>query len=471
MSTVDQGLAAKFRVSSPTETSGSDKTPIVILGGGIAGLSAADTLSARGYNILVIEGSDKCGGTHRSTEIGPYTFDAGSIFYEDNARLFSLAEGLRDLCPPVRRVQRRITPDGQLKHYPIEPRDLMSWPKARLAIAVADLLWSRLAQKQDGTLEAICRKRLGEAMFAGTGLRSYITRFNHMPPGEIDEEFFFHRMGFIEKATRGRALMQSAFRMLRKKPFRRGKRSPLRVRPEAGFDQLFDRIKAPLEARGVQFRLAETLQTISPAGDGFDITTDKSVHRAASVIGALPLDTLHRALFGTSSELRSLDLMTLFVSASRLDPEAGNVLFNFHETGRWKRATVYSRLYSDRDTTREFLAAEVTLPVGHSPDPEAAFADFSAHLSGLGLAEDLRLEGHTIVSSAYPLYMPGRQADLARILDKVTAAGVIPVGRQGRFEYLPTAGGVIAQVARELDAAALPDRPAARPDDRTLIAV
>ncbi|MEJ2458907.1 MAG: NAD(P)-binding protein [Novosphingobium sp.] len=130
---------------------------IVVLGAGIAGLAAADRLCRAGWRVRVVERGADVGGFHRACHIGPYTFDAGSIFYEEHARLFDLAPGLRELCPKVNRHQRRIAPDGTIRHYPFTPDEFRGRPFAELVRALIDLLWSRLTVRRNGTVDAISR--------------------------------------------------------------------------------------------------------------------------------------------------------------------------------------------------------------------------------------------------------------------------------------------------------------------------
>ncbi|MCJ2180010.1 FAD-dependent oxidoreductase [Novosphingobium album (ex Hu et al. 2023)] len=427
---------------------------VVVLGGGIAGLAAADRLSRAGLRVLVLERRPHAGGMHQARHIGPYTFDAGSIFYEENAGLFGLAPGLRGLCPGVTRVQRRIAPDGSVRHYPFEPRELLDQPLPDLVHALADLAWARLMVRRDGTLDALCHKRLGRRLFVSTGLASYIARFHHIPPDGIDESFFFHRMAYVARVTRPGGLARMAMRSL---PHATSactrKRPPLRVRPREGFSPLFERIIAHLAARGVEFRFGEELFTLQRKDRFFLLCTTTGAFPAEAVVSTVPLDTLHKAMFGTGSGLVSLDMTTLFVSAAKLDPRLGNVLYNFHRIGWWKRVTIYSRIYPEPDTGRDFFAVEATIPQDGRHDPGATFTDFQRHMTGLGLAEDLVLEGHEHVEGCYPLYTPGSGVNVRQVLDRISRTEVVLAGRQGRFEYLPTSSGVIRRVAEELDAA------------------
>lgn len=435
---------------------------VTVLGAGVAGLFAAERLSAAGLRVSVIDHSDRCGGSHQSRNIGDYTFDLGSFFYEAGARIFQLAPGVRGQCPQVLRIQRRIAPDGAILHYPLYPREVLRQSPGTLPLAMLDLVASRLRVRRDGTLDAISRQRLGRTFFQNTGLESYLIRFHHVSPREIDEEFFFRRMSHIERSTRGRALAGAALRFLfTREAAAATPRRPLHVRPQCGFNAMFAPIVARLEARGVRFHLGEDLQRIRKDGSIYHLRTSKGLHFSEAVVSTIPLDATHRALFGESSGLVSLDMTTLFVSAEWLDARAGNVLFNFHAQGRWKRATIYSRIYPGPANRREFFNVEATIAPGTSHDPQSSFDDFRAHVTKLGLARGLVLEGHARLDHCYPLYSLGSKATLQAMLDRVSRTGIVLAGRQGRFEYLPTSSGVIRRVEEELAAAGIP---AASPD-------
>lgn len=432
--------------------------PIIVLGAGVAGLSAAAQLLKAGHRVIVLEQREHAGGTHRSRQIGPYTFDVGSIFYEETAKIFDLAPFLKDICPKVLSVQRRIAPDGAILLYPIEPRDLLRRNGYDLALSTLDLFLSRLRLKRDGSLDTLCRKRLGRRFFVATGLSHYITRFHHVSPGLIDEEFFFRRMAIIERFTRTRNLAKSALRaLLSRKSKAVARQWPMRVRPRQGFEVLFARIVAHFSASGAIFSFGESLMSLEREGVLFKVRTDRATHLASAVVSTIPLDTVHRALFSQSSGLDSLDMSTLFVSAEWLHPDTGNVLFNFHAEGSWKRATIYSRIYPDPTIERAYFSVETTLPPGAKHDPTRAFADFRDHVERLGLVRGARLEGHERVECCYPLYSVGSRAKIDAAMEAIGRTGILTTGRQGRFDYLPTSTGVIAQVQRDLAFVPVPE--------------
>lgn len=438
-------------------------TDIAVLGAGVAGLTAAHDLAAAGLAVTVVEGGARCGGTHRSHGIGPYTFDVGSVFFEENHPLFRMFPGLRERCPAVVRRQERIAPDGRVHHYPFELREALGWPLATQARAAADLAYRRArggAEPRDA--EAFCHARLGRVAYEASGLAHYIARFHQEPPSAIDAAFCERRMGFVLARSRWPALAASAWRALRGQgpPRPAGPPRRLLVRPREGFEALYGAVRRDLEARGVRFAMEAPVERLRRTGEGFVVETARGPVEARRVVGAMPLEALHRAAFGEGAGLESVDLLTLFVSAGSADGVRGNVLFNFHTQGRWKRATLYSRLYGPVEggpaAGREYLAVEITRRAGEARDAQAGFEDFRRHVRGLGLfSDDLALEGSDGVDAAYPLYRKGCGAAVAMAVARLAALGVAPVGRQGRFEYLPTSTQVVARTRVHLAEAGL----------------
>ena len=87
---------------------------IVVIGGGVTGLSVAWKLSEKGYKVDVVESNTSIGGLAKSIKIENYLFDIGphSFFSEDEEifkKVMDLFKGELDECPN--------TLIGALKYY------------------------------------------------------------------------------------------------------------------------------------------------------------------------------------------------------------------------------------------------------------------------------------------------------------------------------------------------------------------
>jgi phytoene desaturase len=56
-----------------------NRAPVVIIGGGVAGLTAANLLARKGFAVAIFEASDKPGGSCATTTLGGYTFNDGAV--------------------------------------------------------------------------------------------------------------------------------------------------------------------------------------------------------------------------------------------------------------------------------------------------------------------------------------------------------------------------------------------------------
>jgi protoporphyrinogen oxidase len=241
-------------------------------------------------------------------------------------------------------------------------------------------------------------------------------------------------MGWISEHARLRNL---ARRLLPQRAY--GPTNRQMARPRAGFAALYAPARERLEARGVSFRLGAELQALTLTECGFVLRLDGGAVTASRVVSTIPLDHAG-ALAGiaTDEPLRTIRLISLFFSFKGRRGFDQSVLYNFAHDGAWKRITVYSDFYG-RAAGRDYFTAEVIGGPSITSVAEAE-ADFRRHVAANGLfAGDLALEGGHILDNAYPIYSRGAQAKADAAIAALKALGVESFGRQGAFDYQPTA--------------------------------
>ncbi len=71
-----------------------EKDKIMIVGGGISGLTAASLLAKKGYDVVLIEKNETCGGLVNSFDIDGFTFDGGIRAVENAGMILPMLEEL-----------------------------------------------------------------------------------------------------------------------------------------------------------------------------------------------------------------------------------------------------------------------------------------------------------------------------------------------------------------------------------------
>jgi hypothetical protein len=275
---------------------------------------------------------------------------------------------------------------------------------------------------------------IGAHLLRRSGLENYMLRFYGVSAEQIDLRFAEKRMLWLkEQASPG-----SVFRRLLRTPEKPATNKQL-ARPREGFAYLYEVGTRRLALGGVTFLLGAKMDRLQKSDRGLLLQIgDRSVS-AQRVVSTIPLEHA-QSLCGiaSGSSLQGVTLISLFFSFSGDRGFKQSILYNFSDTGAWKRLTVHSDFYG-RCEGREFFAVEVNADhvLG---SVEAAAEDFRRHSSENGLFNgDLKLEGSHILANAYPIYTNNAAERAANAVAALRAFGVESFGRQGGFDYQPTA--------------------------------
>ncbi|WP_105440736.1 NAD(P)-binding protein [Neorhizobium sp. T25_13] len=408
----------------------------IVLGAGVSGLVSAAVLANQGcQQILIVDEYGHIGGNHMDWSTNGYTFDIGSLIFQDDSPLLTHFPELLPLYVPIEPRWGRLNPQKMVTDYPISLRDdiLRAGAKGMMRI-FGSVFYARLFQRKMRNARDFSRYWIGAELLRRSGLESYMRRFYGIALDQIDIDLAKKRMLWIsEHASLGN---------LARRLFRRGRQGPTNkqlARPKSGFAPLYLLAQQNLEKRGVQFALGVKPVAIDRLENGFQLRLEDRVITAGRLFSTIPIERV-QALCAIERQhvLNTTTLISLYFSFSGERGFQQPIVYNFSHDGAWKRLTVYSDFYGLAHG-REYFAVEVVADRPDSP-VEMAELDFRAHVSANGLFRgDLKLEGAQVLTNAYPVYSRDAARQAEEAIAALRAFGIQSYGRHGGFNYQPTA--------------------------------
>jgi protoporphyrinogen oxidase len=180
-----------------------DNKKVVIIGGGPAGLTAANELSKAGVESIVLEKDQMVGGLSRTVKYKDYYFDIGGH------RFFTKAKAVNDMWHGVLNgdfLQRtrlsRIYYQKKFFYYPLRPLNALSglglW---KSFLILASYLHSKiLHSKQEETFEQWVSNRFGKYLYK-TFFKTYTEKVWGTPCSEIRAEWAAQRIKGLSLMT------------------------------------------------------------------------------------------------------------------------------------------------------------------------------------------------------------------------------------------------------------------------------
>ena len=408
----------------------------IVLGAGVSGLVSASVLAGQGCErIIVVDEYAHLGGNHIDCSLGDYTFDIGSLIFQDDSPLLQHFPELLPLYVPIEPRWARLNPQGLITAYPISVRDdiLRAGPVEIFRI-LASAAYARLFKRRMRNAREFARHWIGARLLCRSGLDAYMTRFYGIPSDQIGIELARKRMQWISEHASLRAILSRLHRARRPAPT-----NQQLARPREGFAPLYAAAAASLTARGTSFLLGAQIDRIEKVGERFVVLCDDRAIMADRIVSTIPIPRLQALCnLPVSPGLQTITLLALYFSFDGIRGFDEEIIYNFSHNGSWKRLTMYSDFYG-RAHGREYFGVEVIANhIGKSV--AQGEADFRAHVAANGLFRgDLRLEGAQFLDNAYPIYRDGADESAADAVKALKAFGIESFGRQGGFNYQPTA--------------------------------
>jgi protoporphyrinogen oxidase len=177
--------------------------PVIVIGGGPAGLTAAYELIKQQQHPIVLEKYDKVGGIARTENYRGYHFDMGGH------RFFTKSAQVQDFWLDIlgddflRRPRlSRIFYDNKYFHYPLKPLNALIGlgPIEGLRIFASYVRWHLFPYKEEETFEQWVTNRFGKRLFE-TFFKSYTEKVWGIPCSELKAEWAAQRIKDLSLKT------------------------------------------------------------------------------------------------------------------------------------------------------------------------------------------------------------------------------------------------------------------------------
>ncbi len=417
--------------------------PIVILGGGPAGLGAAWQLARRGFKVTVVERGKALGGN-----AGSFLLDGQAVDFGSHRLHPSCApEILNDIRSMLgddlldRPRHGRIHLCERWLHFPLKPADiLLNAPRPFAAGVLRDMVWKPAAPDGPANFATVLQRGLGETICRDFYF-PYAQKIWGLDPQLLDAE-----------QARRRVSAGSISKLARKvlAPSQKGRF----FYPREGFGQISSAYAKAARAAGATVLLNTSVERVELAGSGaaiVDASGNGSTLRLepALVLSTIPLPHLAgmmqpaapAAVNEAAASLRYRGMLLIYLT---LDADQ----FTEYDAHYFPSADIaITRLSEPKNyglagaPGRTVLCAELPCDpsdsIWQATDGELAQVVLRA-LERAGIPFTGRVQGVTArrLAQAYPVYARGFQEHF-QVLDEWTDSldGVVTLGRQGLFAH------------------------------------
>ncbi|GAB4244531.1 MAG: FAD-dependent oxidoreductase [Acidobacteriota bacterium] len=446
--------------------------PIVILGGGPAGLAAAYYAHREGLPVLLIEKEDEAGGLCRTFEFQGHRYDSGAHRLHD--RDPEISRDLRALLGDRLHVVDRPSKIRLGRHFldfPPTPASLLRSDQVfRLSKIAWELLQGRVRRKRVVSFADLAVQRFGKTL-ASSFLLNYTSKVWGLPAEELSP------------AVATRRLSGMSLRTLLTDLFTGGKgANHLDGRflyPEGGYGEITRALFHSLPPGSTRLGAEVTgLDLAAGRITGVRIGDGRRLAVSSWVISTLPVTALVRQLgpeavgedaWRAAAALRFRDVRLIFLRL-RL-PRLSEYASIYIPDLRYRVSRVFepkNRCESMAPSHETGVGVEVPCfpddEVGRVPDADLADRVVD-ELSEVGLLrrEDVIAWRHHRLANAYPVYALDFEDQLAAVLAGLARVDNLKlVGRNGVFRYghlhdqMREAKRLIAELAAPAPAGAAP---------------
>ena len=275
-----------------TENNANSTEPIIVIGGGPAGLTAAYELTKQQQIPIVLEKNDKVGGIARTENYRGYHFDMGGHrFFTKSIQVQQFWQEILGDDFLRRPRLSRIFYKNKYFHYPLKPFNALRGlgPIEGMRIIVSYIRWHFFPYKEEETFEQWVTNRFGKRLFE-TFFKSYTEKVWGIPCSELKAEWAAQRIKDLS--------LKTAITAMFLKP---GETIKTLIEefdyPRRGPGMLWTAVQDRIDAQGGQVQLNSGVVGIQREGQritGVTVAQDGRTHtlNGSSFISSMPVTQL-----------------------------------------------------------------------------------------------------------------------------------------------------------------------------------
>ncbi len=422
------------------QVSESDGKSVVIVGAGIAGLTAAERLISTGVDVTVIEREERVGGLARSSRYDGVTFDIGPHrFHTDDEEV---ERYVREVLGPNQRMIDRSSAVWLFDAYhdwPLGRSSLLKLPPLVMIQAGLDLF--RRPKATNDSLEDYVLSRYGKTLY-DIFFKPYTEKFLTYRCRELHKDWA--SAGINRAVIDQRYRFDNLFHVARTTLLPPAVTTQFIYPDSGGIDQFVESLAERIRKRGGRVLTSAAVEEVETNGDRVEAVVAKGVGRLPcdQVIWTAPLPLLAEFLDQPSPGLRYLTelIFNVVVRGGPVLPYQwtyyGGAALSF------MRASQPSQFSpSNNGPGKTGICLEVVCQHGDNrwEHPEQMRRDIAYDLVRVGLVErreDIEAIHVERVPEVYPIYVLDYPSRLRRAIAGVAEMeNVLLLGRTGTFWY------------------------------------
>ena len=428
---------------------------VVVLGAGLAGLSAAYSLAQRGIRSVVFEKENKVGGLSKTIKSNAWRFDLGGHrFFTESESLNNFVRALlKDKMETVLR-QSKIYYDQKYYNYPLEVSSILStFGLVNSYQVFTDFLLAKLKivakRSEQNTLEAWIISNFGNKLYS-MFFKDYNEKIWGLPCSELSKDWAKQRIKGLTLLT---AIKNAILK--NNKHNRPVTLCDTFLYPTFGIGRISDMLEEYISSTGKIFVNSQVVSLRHENGMIRSVTIDKDnrkdVIAGTDFVSSIPLPALIKYLVpsppsriqAAANSLLHRDLIVVFLQIDKRQlskehwvyfPSKDIPFIRMHEPRNWslsmappgKTSLVIEYICSRDDS------------LWHAQDKDLCDISIQSLKNNLGYLQESEILGAEVVRypCAYPIYRLGYSKQLFIINNYLKQfKNLQTIGRSGRFKY------------------------------------